>query len=413
MYPSLLQVDHNPSYDLASFVYQYLLYERVERASGIGGDFDEARDVAHIANRFVSSENDNANPILKKVWMARFKDDYGRFWQRNNNGIQIMSGKGSEEWELMVSAMLPLFFPHLFKEKPLTDLERRLIKAIYDNEGIDEVIQEILSDPKLRDINDKRMRDVLYRGRYESYRKSVEEAIQSYRYRIEDLLMNYRELTKNMHKREMELYGIESGKDDAMSSIEEFFTFIKDSKAVSIKELQDDGSITLSIHTKLNNFDPDMLIFSEMYPHGYYKYRDASNLVTHIFSANPVFEINTCAVVSISSSNSYHGYQCKEKDAIPNPHITYHSCFGSATMILQDLLYENNLAGFAMQLVNSVSNMNLVDSIPRKELFEDLFESEGKVLYNKETKENMTVKEAMTYLYERGLGTDVEPDFEF
>lgn len=73
--------------------------------------------------------------------------------------------------------------------------------------------------------------------------------------------------------------------------------------------------------------------------------------------------------------NIVNGYADKERFTaqLPQPHLTYHNCFGGNETHLYKALEENDLIGFVAQLIASCQNLNFGDSTVGCEFLKDIY----------------------------------------
>lgn len=96
------------------------------------------------------------------------------------------------------------------------------------------------------------------------------------------------------------------------------------------------------------------------------------------------------------------------KNSIPNPHLRYHSCFGSNAQVIAKAQASGNIIDTIGALTACNSNLNTEDSVVLKEFTTDLLKiyKDKPILYNVENKKYYTVTEAIELNVKEAINKD-------
>ena len=406
--------------EFSKLAYQYLLHDRIEVAGGIicgpsnsveddsfGATIyivndSRLRTVLHEADTVIwDTFNSHIHRAVKKVYVT----------PKGNYVIDISDSVTSrDKVARLASIMVPVFFPQLFIDKPLTDNEKAfLTKASMSRNSTEltEAANIALKDPVIRDLVQKQSLSNLVNVLKTNEVKNARKVVAELKSNIAALADKYALEKDKLKREEYHLFALENHINSAEfnESIKDFIALFENNPKLEILQVKDNGLMEYRIKTRLNYFDRKERFFAHI--------RQADQqLMDSIFCANPTFEIETYADITVENGSFRsaasrrvgvnHAIEIADDVyAVPNPHIMTFNCFGTADLVLHDLLGSGNYAGFIMQTMASASNANLVDVSPMRNLEEELFihSRNKKVLYNKVTKTHMTVEEAIEYVH--------------
>lgn len=315
----------------------------------------------------------------------------------------------------LMQAFTSRILPWYFKDKPLDDIERALVKSLTGTSA-DEYIHILNSLEERSGLKLKSLEKQLKNFVINSKRKQLESVSR----RIEDCngfisgnIERYKKLINERALNILEKNGLEMQIREGVDS-SEICDYFKHNKCVEFLTAQN-SYIDFIVKCCIENFDVDMYErFSENFNTHIYEGYVVTNsdfneskvrkeFLDAIFSEEPLLKIKTCAfyrvfmdgIVEVQSS---YNYPKRFKDRIPNPHINRFACLGQHRPLIEEALRNGDCVGGVEQCVCSAKSINIGESPTVSQLMFDLFSTKQKKCIELPDGTSCTPSEALQWL---------------
>lgn len=301
----------------------------------------------------------------------------------------FVDGLNTRLWHL-VQSLTSRLIPWHFKDKPLEEDERLLVKSLTSRSSTEyELLIEAMA--KKFDFRTKKVEHMLS-GFEKSIKqlelRNVERNISSVNRRIEDYLNGYSEYIKQREALFSRKLGLMYQVDN--SGENELLDYFLCNKHLDLVDANEDGYLRFIVGCHLTSYDPEMYErFSKNDNSYFYGGYDVScdkfkgrapkkMLLDAIFGDDSCLKIKMCSFYEIHIGGgvevrSGYNYPADYKDFIPNPHIHYHSCLGDHRRYIENCLLEGDNIGAIEQCVSSARSVNIGEDITFVKLLRDLF----------------------------------------
>lgn len=295
-----------------------------------------------------------------------------------------------KSWHAFQS-LTPRLVPWFFRDKRLTDDEKRLLFALNTEIPDDylKVLGEFANRIDFRGIN---IRDIVG-GMVERIANQKILEIQRDLATAQEQLVRYTQQYCNC-RRTMEDLNIRLNgyivQRNAHESDDELLKFLNSQKWFEPIGATDYGFM-FSVSSYLDQFDPDMYesISGNEYSflwdiHRPAEFRDRNDfklLMDAIFSCDATLKIKCYADFELDTRGSIDtdrnaSSEKKFPDRVPNPHLYYHSCFGDHRPLIQDRIAAGDIIGAVMQCKQSASSINVGESATMRPFIENLLRTD-------------------------------------
>ena len=316
----------------------------------------------------------------------------------------------------MLQSLIPRYFPWYFKDNPINDREKELLKSLTLNKS-DEYIELIESFADNYDFRSLKITKLLSgfetkieRDRLENIKleiKNIDSTITSVSARFAELAKRRNECTVT------QLGLLEKIEQDNGSEIMDYFLCNKSLYLTSVTST----NITFAASGYLDNYDPEIyerIIKNEKslfyrksenrkkYSDTYTD-EDIKMFLDAVFDKQ-ILKIKVCAAYTFDIENpkvtgkTYFEYPAELDNCLPNQHVHRLGCLGNNRMHINTLLANKDYITAIEQCVSSTRNINMSDT-PVVEYFmsEFLSENTGKFVELPD-KSCCTPKEALEWL---------------
>lgn len=323
-----------------------------------------------------------------------------------------------------VQSLVSRLLPWYFKDKPLEDQERELVKSLIQKTatGYERMIEDFAG---IYDFRGKKIEKML--GGFETAAKrqhlsNVERELSNIEGSIDRNVNQYRDFIRQREAKMLEKAGlvaqINSGCKE--SEISDYFVCNKHLDPVRVNSTQ----LEFIVKCYLENFDVEMYerISSNFDGYMYYDY-DVTNEVFEdvkvrkkfmdtIFSDEPILKIKTCAHYLIDltgyvEAHSGYQYPVEYHDMLPNMHIQRHSCLGNQRPLIEEALRNGDNIGAIEQCVCSAKSINVGESATFPHVLKALFASGAKKIIELPDGTSCSPTEALRWLEAQENNTEV------
>lgn len=323
-----------------------------------------------------------------------------------------------------VQSLISRLLPWYFKDKPLEDQERELVKSLIQKTatGYERMIEDFAS---IYDFRGKKIEKML--GGFETAAKhqhlnNVDRDLSNLENSIDRNVNQYRDFIRQREAKMLERAGlmaqINSGCKE--SEISDYFVCNKHLDPVRVNSTR----LEFIVKCYLENFDVEMYerISSNFDGYMYYDY-DVTNeafedvkvrkkFMDAIFSDEPVLRIKTCAhyVIDLTGwveAPSDYQYPVEYNDMLPNMHIHRHSCLGNQRPLIEEALRSGDNIGAIEQCVCSAKSINVGEGATFSYVLEALFASGAKKIIELPDGTSCSPTEALRWLEAQENNTEV------
>lgn len=323
-----------------------------------------------------------------------------------------------------VQSLISRLLPWYFKDKPLEDQERKLVKSLIQRTatGYERLIEEFANK---YDFRRKKIEKLL--GGFETAAKRqhlriVDNELNNIENSIDRNVNQYRDYIRQREAKMIEKAGlmaqINSGCKE--SEILDYFMCNKHLDPVRVNATQ----LEFIVKCYLENFDVEMYerISSNFDGYMYYDY-DVTNdvfadvkvrkkFMDAIFSDEPILKIKTCAHYLIDLTGyveapSGYQYPVEYNDMLPNTHIHRHSCLGNQRPLIEEALRNGDNIGAIEQCVCSAKSINVGESATFPYMLKALFSSGAKKIIELPDGTSCSPTEALRWLEAQETNTEV------
>lgn len=323
-----------------------------------------------------------------------------------------------------VQSLVSRLLPWYFKDKPLEDQERELVKSLIQKTatGYERMIEDFASKYDFRGKKIEKMLGGFETAAKRQYLSNVESSLNNIESQIERNVNQYRDFIRQREGKLLEKAGliaqINAGSNN--SEISDYFICNKHLDPIAVNSTQ----LEFIVSCYLENFDVEMYdrISSNFDGYMYYDY-DVTNEVFEdvkirkkfmdaIFCDEPLLKIKTCAHYLIDLTgyveaySSYH-YPPEYNDMLPNMHIHRHSCLGNQKPLIEEALRNGDYIGAIEQCVCSAKSINVGESATFPYVLKALFASSAKKIIELPDGTSCSPTEALRWLEAQENNTEV------
>lgn len=352
------------------------IFEELDRTQFHDG-FIQLQDVGHYFNQ---------NKMLVRAFVN----------EKDRSSIVVVDNMTMKKWHA-IQSMIPRFVPWYFVDKPLEDIEIRLLESLihrYKPE-YEKAIEEIAAKYDLRSL---KIRNSLagFEGLFlKKQLRSTRDEINTVLNEIDHLknrISSYFEQLNGLRTTE---YGVVARMQEKDPEDSEIMHLFLNSKSLDLVEVQD-SSVKFITKSIISNYDPDMferLIKnkkSAFYRHwegkgNYSEYlnknftdEDIERLLREIFEKNNM-TLRVCAAYRINFGRArveaLSGYPYPEEvlaDHVKNMHVEVYACRGNYTEPMEEAARNYKYAEAISLCVASCSNMNMAEANTVSFFMEDI-----------------------------------------
>lgn len=323
-----------------------------------------------------------------------------------------------------VQSLISRLLPWYFKDNPLTDQERELVKSLIQKTATayERLIEEFASKYDFRGKKIEKLLSGFETAAKRQHLNNVERELGNIENSIDRNVSQYREFIRQRETKMLEKAGliaqINSGTND--SEISDYFICNKHLDPVRVNSTQ----LEFIVKCYLENFDVEMYerISSNFDGYMYYDY-DVTNevfqdvkirkkLMDAIFADEPLLKIKTCAHYTIDLTgyvDAHSGYQypIEYNDMLPNMHIQRYSCLGNQKPLIEEALRNGDNIGAIEQCVCSAKSINVGESATFPYVLRALFASGAKKIIELPDGTSCSPTEALRWLEAHENNTEV------
>lgn len=326
----------------------------------------------------------------------------------------------------ILMSFLSLYFPSLFKQNPMKDIDFNIAKALSKKEkapfikAIQAAVEPFV--PEFRRLQLVALLKAMHQ-------KKVVEALNTVndqRNNIASILTRYKEATKLLREYVIQYEGLKV--TEQYDEIEEdLIDYLSTNTA--LRNVKMNGNrMSFTVATRLMNYNPDAYetfkrrgaIFEGPYVHNghgndrlldiFTKKENRIKFMDQIFTESPEFSVKIAGNYTIDFEGSYittnrdFDYAYADpiyEDYIPNPHLRIFACLGGYEGKVNEALYNRNYIGAIEMCVASAGSVDLDETEQTFRPFLGwLMSSKKKVLVNRSGVE-MTPEEAMLWIIDK------------
>ena len=293
-------------------------------------------------------------------------------------------------WHL-VQAMFPAMFKDIFKDKPLDDLESKLLASLLEPTSVNYrlIMEKIVSERGYRE-------NFLHSQLYGIEASLVQTRTQSIRDRISDIEATIKDHLKSIVLKERQIEELEAQvrgmimKEPDLS----LYNYFKSTKTVEFKSYDRSMNvIRYVVKTYLDNFNPDLYetmtdkssLFREAMDDYGVSFEDAKILYDAIFKEESVKVRMFASLILYLADQSgraigYSNNYMSDDSRMPNPHLYFHNCFGNNAPEMSLAVAKGDYAMAIALSISSAGNLNLGDGYVVPEFAQLLFDENRKAI---------------------------------
>lgn len=314
-----------------------------------------------------------------------------------------------------IQSLISRLVPWYFKDNPLTEEERNLVKSLILNQSTT-YVSLIENFASKYDFRSKKIENMLKgfetmarRRRLDTVQYDIGRNEQNIRRNVEQ----YQSYISHRERLMVEKAGLLALINDVSNDSEmaEYFICNKHLEPISV----DNSSLEFIVNCHLENFDPEMYERLARNRDGYIYtgYHIGNNIFVSaevrkkfldaIFSDEPLLNVKMCAYYRIDLSGSVetesnYSYPEECMDRIPNPHLQRYSCLGQQKPLIEEYLRNGNNIGAVEQCVCSAKSINIGEDVTFRPFLEILFSSDCKKVIELPDGTSCTPTEALKWL---------------
>lgn len=314
-----------------------------------------------------------------------------------------------------VQSFTSRLFPWYFKDSPLNDDERNLVKAL-TAKSAPEYERLIEAFAQQYDFRGKKIEKML--GGFETAAKrtrlqSAESNLSRTESEINRCVERYRDYLQTREQQMLEIAGLkyQIAHITNDSEIMDYFRCNRHLNPISVGS----SSLEFVADGYLENFDVDMYERISQNFDGYmYTGYDVSNsafesvhtrkkFMDAIFSDDPLLKIKMCGFYRIDLSgyvetSSGYSYPVEYNDMLPNTHLQRHSCLGNQKPLIEEALRNGDYIGAIEQCVCSAKSINVGESATFPYMLKAIFASGAKKIIELPDGTSVSPTEALRWL---------------
>lgn len=343
------------------------------------------------------------NKVLK-AYAARIDCDIKFYSDKDAKHAAVSYKKGDTFAARVIASAVPALLSGWFKDKPLTDLERKAVIAITER---NEMKLETLLTALYYTIDVQReVAKVIcsrFAGKQAALRlKDAEAKVKAIQVSIKRNVDTYAQLLRDLEESMAFLRGLQLNeqKDQNAELIDLFATnknlFLLDSG---------EGYMNFVVQTKFKVFEPS-LYHHNMVRKGTLEYtkEDVQLVFNKVFCEEPRFEVKAVAYFNFKVNDICAGIETRTGynfgtlglGRVPNPHLDGYYCFGTAERGIIELINSGDLVGAVYACVSYAGTLNLSDTAPMEYFVQYITNHPAsKVFHDIETGEDLSLNEAI------------------
>ena len=379
---------------------------------------------AFIHNLTVAESNPWCEPLCKRLGAA---EDYiarkigstvGIFVFADIDSVVILTQNLSMALYHLIQSFIPIYFPRLFKEHPMDEEEKNMLETLTQRSA-DKYLDAIAVLAARFDFQDDVIKKELLNFEKDNRQQmllNAESVITASRQQADEIIKQYERALEAITEATIRYEGIRYLAENTgdSSDLVDYFLKHKNLKLVGINGKR----LDIIVSTFLDSFDADG------YEHikrnrDIYRHYNCNNefssednialFMDNIFNEDPLLKIKLCAFYRLDlagSVSTFSDYDYKKfheyANCIPNPHLQYHSCIGQNRPLIDKQLHESEIIGAIECCIASAMAVNIHETGPTfRPFMQSVLNSNKKIIYNTETKQDMTPKQALKWLKER------------
>ena len=278
-----------------------------------------------------------------------------------------------------VQSLISRLLPWYFKDKPLENQERELVKSLIRRTATnyERLIEEFANKYDFRRKKIEKLLDGFEIAAKRQHLRIVDNELNNIENSIDYNVNQYRDYIRQREAKMIEKAGLMAQINSSCkeSEILDYFMCNKHLDPVRVNGTQ----LEFIVKCYLENFDVEMYerISSNFNGYMYYDY-DVTNdvfadvkvrkkFMDAIFSDEPILKIKTCAHYLIDltgyvEARAGYQYPIEYNDMLPNAHIHYHGCLGNQRPLIEEALRNGDNIGAIEQCVCSAKSINVGES---------------------------------------------------
>lgn len=341
-----------------------------------GSDTGIQNAFACLDGKFLSTHPDYRELEDLKVYMKKYTD--ARFYiSESNKGVYVFIKKLNVRYWHFIQTLLPRLLPWYFKDNPLTDEEKDLIRSlsIIKAETYESLIEEFAKKYDFRSAKIKNMFRDFVKNQKAAELANIQQQIRNEEYNMMTYAKKYQELIESIaQKRTLEsgiAYQVEHAESD--DEITDFFISTKNINPIEVGN----NHIKIIIESVIANYDPDL--YEAMYNNdnsylfkGYEatspvfaSFEARKKFINAVFGEDAVLKIKVVSYYDldlrgrVSTIKKYAYPKPQYKNCLINPHFEFFACLGNNEGEINALLRKGETILAIMQCMASAQNLNL------------------------------------------------------
>lgn len=342
-----------------------------------------------------------------KIRVYKYKKD-------NTTIYYILTNKINQRTIATLIGMVPKFFPHVFDN--LQEKEKTILIDLFtaigtmEVENIEEALTKALAElkePKLPEVPFEEILK-LTQQRLDTKLETLRTTLTSKQNAQRDLLLSYADLQNTIQDLVAQIKGLMSieTKDESKELLDLVKSFKSIIGYIAIPEVSRTDK-ALVIRSKLIPSDPELAekIFSNATKASNYNvHQPNARTLLYRLLATQEYTLDFCTgFIYRKQSTSYpriiydHLPILYTRNTIPNPHLSYHTCFGGNGPLIANALVEGDIPKLLGITTACNSDLNIGDPTVLREFCRDLFDTyyDRPIIYVKSTKTYKTPKEIL------------------
>lgn len=348
-------------------------------------------------------EGFSENKVLK-AYAARIDCDIKFYNDKEGKHAAVSYKKGDMFAARVIASAVPALLSGWFKDKPLTDLERKAVIAITER---NEMKLETLMTALYYTIDVQReVAKVIcsrFAGKQAALRmKNAESKVKAIQVSIKRNVDTYAQLLRDLEESMAFLRGLQLNEQN--DNNEELIDLFATNKNLFLID-SGDGYMNFVVQTKFKVFEPS-LYHHNMIRKGtlLYTKEDVQLVFDKVFCEEPRFEIKAVAYFNFRMNDVCAGIDTRVNynfgalgtDRVPNPHLNGYNCFGTAERGIIELINSSDLVGAVYACVSYAGTLNLSDTAPMEYFVQYIINHPtSKFFHDVETGEDLSLHEAI------------------
>lgn len=339
-----------------------------------------------------------------------------RFYiNEENRSVAVFVNNLNSRLYHYVQSLVSRLLPWYFKDKPLDEQERELVKSLIKKTPTDyeRLIEEVASK---YDFRKKKLEKML--GGFETVAKRqhldmVESNLTEVEDRISRNISQYRELIQKRNEKMIERAGLISqiNASNTENEILDYFVCNKHLDLINVSSTQ----LKFIVSCYIENFDLEMYerISTNFDGYMYTEYNITNEafedvkvrkkFMDAIFADEPLLKIKTCAYYCIDLTGWVEtcqgfSYPHEYENMLPNMHLHRHGCLGDQRPLIEECLRNGDNIGAIEQCICSAKSINVGEDVTFIHVLKALFDSDAKKIIELPDGTSYTPTEALRWL---------------